>query len=292
MCDERSLSDQDAYGHRPSTLTRREFGLLTAGAGLATLWPHDAQAAATTEQAMSIETPDGVTDAFFVHPAQGRHPGVVLWPDAFGLRPAMQALATRLATSGYAVLAVNPYYRTGKAPLLPESADFTDPATRQKIFALMGTLSPETHTRDAKAYVDWLDTQSAVDPTRPIGTLGYCMGGPITLRTAAARPDRVRATASFHGGRLVTDDADSPHRLVSGLRAAALFAIAENDDQQEPEAKEALRKAYAEANLAAEIEVYAGALHGWCPPDSRVYNEVQAERAWSRLIALFSSALA
>jgi carboxymethylenebutenolidase len=292
MCDERSLADQDAHVRHHGALTRREFGMLTAGAGLAALWPELAHAAATAEHEVLIETPDGKTDAFFVHPAEGRHPGVILWPDAFGLRPAMRAMAKRLATSGYAVLAVNPYYRTGKAPLLPEGADFGDPETRKQIFSLMGTLSAETHTRDARVYVDWLDAQSAVDTKRPVGTLGYCMGGPITIRTAAARPDRVGATASFHGGRLVTDTPDSPHLLVPKLRARALFAIAENDDQQEPEAKDVLRKAYAEAGLPAEIEVYAGALHGWCPPDSRVYHEAQAERAWSRLLALFDAGLA
>ncbi len=137
----------------------------------------------------------------------------------------------------------------------------------------------------------FLDAQAAVDTNRPIGTTGYCMGGPITMRASAAVPGRIGAGASFHGGRLVTDDPASPHKLVPGMRAQFLFAIADNDDEREPDSKNALRKAFDEANLDAEIEVYKGALHGWCPPDSRVYNEVQAERAWSRLLALFDRAL-
>jgi carboxymethylenebutenolidase len=273
-------------------MTRREFGVLSVGVGVSMLWPELASAAEVVGQDVVVETPDGRADGFFVHPPSGAHPGVLLWPDAFGLRPAMKRMAERLAGSGYSVLAVNPYYRTAKAPILPEGADFADPDTRETILSMMGTLSPETHARDAKAFVDWLDAQPSVDRSRRMGTMGYCMGGPITMRTAAARPDRVGAAASFHGGRLVTDDADSPHLLVPKMKVSYLFAIAEDDDEREPETKKVLRETFAKNGLSAEIEVYEGTLHGWCPPDSRVYDEAQAERAWSRLLALFESTLA
>jgi len=291
MCDENTFADQDEYQSRSGNLTRREFGVLSAGAGLSMLWPEPANAAEVVGHDIEVETPDGRADCHFVHPSSGVHPGVIVWPDAFGLRPAMKEIGKRLATSGYSVLVVNPYYRNTKAPFLPEDADFADPDTRKTIMSMMATLTPETQSADAKAFVDHLDTQPVVDRDRKMGTMGYCMGGPITMRTAAARPDRIGAAASFHGGRLVTDGADSPHLLVPKMKAQYLFAIAENDDEQQPEAKDVLRDAFERSGLPAEIEVYAGALHGWCPPDSRVYNEAQAERAWSRLLALFEKAL-
>jgi carboxymethylenebutenolidase len=201
-------------------------------------------------------------------------------------------MGRRLAESGYSVLVVNPYYRTERAPVLPEGASFQDEATRNTIFALMGSLNAETHFTDARAFISYLDAQDAVDTSRKVGTTGYCMGGPITMRTAAAVPDRVGAGASFHGGGLVTDQPDSPHLLVGDMQAQYLFAIAENDDESDPEAKNVLRETFDSAGLPAEIEVYAGALHGWCPPDAPVYNEAQAERAWSRLLVLFETALA
>ena len=185
-----------------------------------------------------------------------------------------------------------PRYRSAKAPVIPEGASFQDPATRNTVLPLARQLSATTHFTDAKAFVTFLDAQSQVDSSRKIGTTGYCMGGPITMRTAAAVPDRIGAGASFHGGGLVTDGEDSPHLLVPKMKAHFLFAIAENDDEREPDAKKVLKEAFGAANLPAEIEVYAGAMHGWCPPDSRVYNEAQAERAWSRLLVLFETALA
>ena len=166
-----------------------------------------------------------------------------------------------------------------------------DPKLRERWGVLRAPLTPEAVTRDALAYVGYLDTQQAVDTSRKIGTIGYCMGGPITLRTAAALPGRIGAGASFHGGGLVTDGPDSPHRLIARIKAHYLIAIAENDDKAQPVAKDALREAFAAAGLPAEIEVYAGTLHGWCPPDTPAYNEAQAERAWSRLLALFARAL-
>ena len=288
MCDERTAVDTDEY-LRAKKLTRREFGAVSAGAGLAMFWPRAANAQEVTASEIDVTTPDGVADCHFVHPASGAHPGVLIWPDAFGLRPAKRQMARRLAESGYSVLVVNQYYRSQRAPIV-ETRDFA--AERATLLPLMGTLNAETHVSDARAFVSFLDGQSSVDSSRKMGTMGYCMGGPITMRTAAAVPDRIGAGASFHGGGLVTDQPDSPHLLVPQMTAHYLFAIADNDDQADPEAKNVLREAFDAAGLPAEIEVYEGALHGWCPPDTQVYHEAQAERAWSRLLALFERALA
>ena len=292
MCDERTFRDEEEYLRRSGNLTRREFGALSVGAGLAMLLPRAAAALEVSAADVEVSTPDGTADCHFVHPASGAHPGVLIWPDALGLRPAFEQMGRRLAESGYAVLVVNPYYRTERAPVLPEGASFRDEATRKKIFPLMRSLTPETNVTDARAFVGFLDSQDVVAGDRKMGTMGYCMGGSMTMRTAAALPDRIGAGASFHGGRLVTDAPDSPHLLVDKMRAHYLFAISENDDQKDPKAKTVLREAFAAAKLPAEIEVYAGTLHGWCPPDSAVYHEAQAERAWSRLLALFDTALA
>ena len=288
MCDERTDADNTKY-LRAREMTRRQFGAVSAGAGLAMLLPRAANAQAVTESEVDVTTPDGVADSYFVHPATGAHPGVLIWPDAFGLRPAKRQMAKRLAESGYSVLVVNQYYRSQRAPIT-DSTDFG--ALRDVLMPLMGTLNAETHMSDARAFVSFLDSQASVDGNRKMGTMGYCMGGPITMRTAAAVPDRIGAGASFHGGGLVTDEPDSPHLLVPQMQAHYLFAIAANDDENQPEAKDVLREAFDEAGLPAEIEVYEGALHGWCPPDSQVYFEAQAERAWTRLLALFESALA
>jgi len=290
MCDQDAFDDMTEYQLK-SGVSRREFGALTLGAGLVSLFPRGAAAADVTETEVQIKTPDGTCDAYFVHPATGAHPGVLIWPDIFGLRPAFRQMGKRLAESGYAALVVNPFYRVKPAPTAPEHPDFNDAATRTALMSLMGALTQETAFTDAKAFIPWLDAQSAVDKKRKMGTTGYCMGGPLTMRTAAAMPTRVGAGASFHGGGLVTDKPDSPHLLVPKMKAHYLFAIAENDDQKQPEAKDVLRAAFARAKLPAEIEVYAGTMHGWCPPDSQVYNQEQAEKAWSRLLVLFKSAL-
>lgn len=292
MCDERIVDDWNRYLRRTGSLTRRQFGALSVGAGMAMLLPRPAGAVEVTGADLDVATPDGTADCHFVHPSSGTHPGVLIWPDALGLRPAFRRMGERLAESGYSVLVVNQYYRTTRAPVVQPGEHFGQEATRDRIIPLMRTLSPETHVTDARAFVSFLDEQAPVDGDRKMGTMGYCMGGPITMRTAAAVPDRIGAGASFHGGGLVTGQADSPHLLVPQMQAHYLFAIAENDDEEQPETKDVLRETFAKAGLPAEIEVYAGALHGWCPPDSRVYNEAQAERAWSRLLALFETALA
>lgn len=292
MCDTHSMNDMLQYQVRSAELSRRGFGALAVGAGLTTLLPQDGAAAAVEEAEVTIKTADGTADAYMVHPSEGKFPGVLIWPDIFGLRPAFRQMGKRLAESGYAVLVINPFYRTQKAPTAPEKANLEDPDTRAKLFGLAGTLNAQTAETDAKAFISYLDAQPAVDKQRKIGTMGYCMGGQFTMRTAATAPNRVGAGASFHGGSLVTDKPDSPHLLVPKIKAQFLFAIAANDDERQPEAKDVLRDAFAKAKLPAEIEVYAGAMHGWCPPDSRVYNEAQAEKAWSRLLALFKTALA
>jgi carboxymethylenebutenolidase len=291
MCDQDHYEEDLKKYVDEATLSRRRLGALAAGVSLAMMLPRAANAVDVKEQDVEIKTPDGTADCYFVHPAAGTGAGVLIWPDVLGLRPAFRQMGKRLAESGYSVLVVNPFYRGKRAPVIAEGAVFDD-ATRAVVMPLAQALNPTTHVTDAKAFVAWLDQQSAVDKNRKIGTMGYCMGGPITMRTAAAVPNRVGAGASFHGGGLVTKNPDSPHLLVPQMKAQYLFAIADNDDMREPESKDVLRETFAKANLDAEIEVYKGAAHGWCPPDSQVYNKDSAEKAWSRLLALFGKALA
>jgi carboxymethylenebutenolidase len=290
MCDNDTFDEMVEYQLK-SGMSRRSFGALTLGAGLMSVLPPVANAAAVTEKEVEIKTPDGTADAYFVHPSSGAHAAVLVWPDIFGLRTSFRQMGKRLAEGGYSVLVVNPFYRKQKAPTAPPNPDFSNPETRAALMGLAGSLNAETQVTDAKAFVAWLDNQAAVDKKKKIGTTGYCMGGPITMRTAAALPNRIGAGASFHGGGLVTDKPDSPHLLVPKMKAHFLFAIAENDDQKEPKVKEDLAAAFGKAKLPAEVEVYTGAQHGWCPPDSRVYNEALAEKAWTRMLALFKTAL-
>ena len=290
MCDEHYQDDLKRYMKR-SSVTRREFGVLSAGVGVAMLLPPVANAQDVTEQDVEIETPDGTADAYFVHPSTGAHAAVLVWPDILGLRPTFREMGKRLAQSGYSVLVVNPFYRSQRAPVVAEGASFADPEVRNTVFPLAQSLTPETHVTDARAFIAWLDEQDAVDTNRRVGTIGYCMGGPMVMRTAATVPDRVGAGGSFHGGGLATDQPNSPHLLIPEMQASFLIAVAENDDEREPEAKNTLRESFEAAGLDAEIEVYSAA-HGWCVPDSDVYDEGEAERAWSRLLALFDNALA
>jgi carboxymethylenebutenolidase len=241
-----------------------------------------------SEAMVDVETQDGTCDAFFVHPKEGKHPGVIFWPDAIGLRDAKKAMARRLAALGYAVLAVNQYYRNAHVPLGISFADFGDAEKRARLMPLIGALTPEALTRDAQAYAAFLDSQSAVDTGRGIGTQGYCMGGGQAFRTGAAVPDRVRAVASFHGGGLVTDAPDSPHRVMGRTRAAFLILPGRDDDANQPEAAGALREAAQAAGRPAEIEVY-DADHGWCVPDAPSYDAAEADRAWERLLALYAA---
>jgi carboxymethylenebutenolidase len=287
MCDQDHFENDRLEYESLGLVTRKQFGVML-GAGVAMLLPRVANAAAVTESEVNVTTPDGTADCYFVHPASGAAPGVLVWPDIFGLRPAFRQMGKRLAESGYSVLVVNPFYRTKKAP----TAENGGATPIQQVMPLARTLSETTQMTDAKAFIGWLDGQAAVAKNRKVGTQGYCMGGPIAFRTAAAVPDRVGAVASFHGGGLVTDTPNSPHIQASKTKAQFLIAIAANDDARSPNEKNVLKETFAKANLPAEIEVYAGSAHGWCPPDSQVYNEPLAEKAWGRLLALYGKALA
>ena len=287
MCDqdqfERDRQDYEARG----LVTRRQFGVLV-GAGIAMMLPQVTNAVAVSESDVTVTTPDGMADCYFVHPSSGTAPGVLVWPDIFGLRPAFRQMGKRLAETGYSVLVVNPFYRVKKAPTAEAGAATPIP----QLLPLAQALNETTQMTDARAFIAWLDRQASVAKNRKIGTQGYCMGGPIAFRTAAAVPDRVGAVASFHGGGLVTDAPNSPHLQAAKTKAQFLVAIAENDDMRSPTEKTVLKETFEKAKLPAEIEVYAGAAHGWCPPDSQVYNEPQAEKAWSRLLATYGKALA
>lgn len=301
MCDE--LTERDNENHLLATEApnRRDFSKMSAGAVLAAMVPACAseqttsdepiESVATIEANVAVTMSEGVSDSFYVRPATGTHPGVVMWPDIKGLRPAYKAMGKRLAMSGYSVLVVNPFYRDAKAPVVGPDASFQDPDTRNLLRGMAGKLTQDASMSDARDYISFLDQQEGVDTSRKVGTAGYCMGGPLIMRTAAAVPERVGAAASFHGGGLVRDSADSPHLLIPQSPAHVLHAIAQNDDERNPAVKTALADAYAAAGVPAEIEVYEGALHGWCALDSTVYNEVQAEKAWARMLALFERAL-
>lgn len=286
MCDQNHFDDDRREFEALNLVTRKQFGVLL-GAGVSMMLPQVANAAAVVESDVSVKTPDGVADGYFVHPAAGNAPGVLIWPDIFGLRPAFRQMGKRLAESGYSVLVVNPFYRTKKAP----TAEAGSATPIPQLMPLAQSLNETTHMTDAKAFLGWMDQQASVAKNRKIGTQGYCMGGPMAFRTAAAVPERVGAVASFHGGGLVRDMANSPHLQASKTKAQFLVAIADNDDKRAPKDKETLKEIFAQVKLAAEIEVYTGAAHGWCPPDSGVYNEPQAEKAWSRLFALYGKAL-
>ena len=286
MCDQDHFDDDRLEYEAKGLVTRRQFGAIV-GAGVVMMLPKVVNAVAVTEADVNVKTPDGTCDAYFVHPATGSAAAVLVWPDIFGLRPAFRQMGKRLAESGYSVLVVNPFYRTKKAPTADQGAATPIPS----LMPLAQGLSEATHMTDAKAFIAWLDQQPSVNKNRKVGTQGYCMGGPIAFRTSAAVPDRVGAVASFHGGGLVTQNPNSPHLQASKTKAQFLIAIANNDDQRAPTEKDVLKETFAKANLPAEIEVYPGA-HGWCPPDSGVYLEAAAEKAWSRLLALYGKALA
>ena len=288
MCDQDHFEDDRQEYEARGMVTRRQFGVIV-GAGIALMLPQVANAVAVTEADVNVTTPDGTADCYFVHPATGTAAAVLIWPDIFGLRPAFRQMGKRLAESGYSVLVVNPFYRTKKAPTAPAGAATPIADVRP----LAQGLNETTHTTDAKAFIAWLDQQSSVAKNKKVGTQGYCMGGPIAFRTAAAVPDRVGAVASFHGGGLVDPKGqpNSPHLQAAKTKAQFLIAIAENDDARAPKDKDVLKETFSAAKLPAEIEVYSGA-HGWCPPDSGVYKEDQAEKAWTRLLALYGKALA
>jgi carboxymethylenebutenolidase len=276
-------------------ITRRSFvGLAAAGLAAATAVPVDAQQQ-VVETNVDIKTPDGTCDAAFIHPATGAHPAVIIWPDAFGLRQSMRDMGKRLAAeSGYSVLVVNPFYRVAKGTVYPNAALVDFNAERAKLTPLMGSITADgTVEKDAPALVAWLDSQPQVDKTKKIGTQGYCMGGALVVRTAAAVPGRIGAGASFHGGGLVTQAPTSPHLLAPKIKARMYFGIAVNDDMQQPDAKTTLKAAFDAVKVPVEVEVYSSAQHGWCVPDmpNNLYAKADAERAWGKLVALYKTAL-
>ena len=287
MCDKDHFAESVKEYEARGLITRRQFGMLVA-AGVSMMLPEVVNAQATGERDVQIKTPDGTADGYFVYPATGSGAAVLIWPDIFGLRPAMRTMAKRLASSpgGYSVLVVNPFYRVGK-PTATGATPIAD------MFPFRKGMSQATDLSDAKAFITWLDAQPQVNKNRKIGTQGYCMGGPMTFHTASAVPDRVGAVASFHGGGLVGKEGDpnSPHLLAAKTKASFLIAIAENDDKSRPTDKTVLKTTFDAAKLSNEIEVYPAA-HGWGPPDTQVYNEPAAEKAWARLLALYKTALA
>jgi carboxymethylenebutenolidase len=287
MCDEFTEAENAEF-----VLNRREFASLGAGAAALATLPGCASAAEapTASRMVVIDTPDGRADAFFVYPKKGKHAAVIMWPDIAGLRDAYKTMGTRLAAAGYAVLVVNQYYRSSPAPILGSLMEWRTPAGQEKLKPMIGAITPSGTTTDAAAFVSWLDAQKEVNSKKRIGSCGYCMGGPFTVRTAFANPARVGAAASFHGGGLVGDAADSPINLIAKTRAAYLIAIAQNDDERAPKEKTQLRAAADAAKRPAEIEVYP-AQHGWCTIDAPIYDRAQAEKAWGRMLALFKGSL-
>ena len=298
MADEKPEQSAEAA----DGLSRRDFVTLSVAAGLAVAAGSASGAELpVVETNVQVTTPDGVCDAAFIHPSSGSHPGVLIWADAFGLRPSMRDIGKRIAAEGYSVLVPNPFYRVAKAPVIQDTASFSfqNPADMAKLQPLMASINAAgAAEKDAVAFVAFLDAQTAVNKAKKLGTQGYCMGGPLVVRTAAAVPDRIGAGASFHGGGLVNDTPGSPHLLAPKIKARMYFAIASNDDARQPDAKDKLREAFAAAKVPAEIEVYAGALHGWCVPDmplqngNPIYSKPDAERAWTKLVALYKAALA
>jgi carboxymethylenebutenolidase len=296
--DQKNQRENDT---EPGDIGRRDFVGFSVAAGLsATAGTAAAAGLAVVETDVAIKTPDGICDAAFIHPKVGSHSGVLIWPDAFGLRPSMRDIAKRIAAEGYSVLVPNPFYRVAKAPFSDASNfNFENPADMAKLRPLMASVNaPGNAEKDAIAYLTFLDAQTEVNKAKKVGTQGYCMGGPLVVKTAAALPDRIGAGASFHGGGLVTDKPDSPHLLAPKIKASMYFGIASNDDARQPDAKDKLKAAFAAAKVPAEIEVYSGALHGWCVPDMPmqngvpIYNKPAAERAWGKLVALYRAALA
>lgn len=296
MCDKYTTPGMDAALARRG-LTRREFAALGSAAAIAACSPTDGAEgtgepanAELSESSVTIATPDGTADGFFVHPGKGVHPGVLMWPDIAGLRQAYEVMARRLAAEGYAVLAVNQYYRNARAPILESLSEWFDEAKQAKLQPMIAALDGGAIARDSAAFTAWLDAQGAVDKDRKIGSCGYCFGGQMTVRTAAAMPERIGAACSFHGAMLVTDAPDSPHRLMKDSKASFLIAIGQNDDAQHPGEKDVLHQAAEEAGRPAEIEVYP-ADHGWCTIDAPSYDKEQAEKAWGRMLATYEASL-
>ena len=273
-------------------LSRRDALALTVGTITMASGDADAATAAqVSERAGDIRTIDGTCDAVLLHAGKKPSPAVIWYPDGFGLRQAHVDMGKRLATEGYAVLVINQFYRARRAPVFGPGFDFANPADRAELAKLRAPLDHDAVTRDAHALVAFLDAQPEVDSRKKIGTVGFCMGGSMTIRAAAAEPKRVGACASFHGGQLVTDEATSPHRLIPGTQASCHIAIAADDDAKEPNSKTVLTEVLTTAKRPFTLEVYPGSKHGWMVPESAVYDRPQAERGWVAMTTLYKQAL-
>jgi carboxymethylenebutenolidase len=291
--------NKDSNEEQATGITRRDFVAFSLAAGVTAglAYGDDLK---IVETDVEIKTADGTCDAAFIHPASGSHPGVLIWTDAFGLRPSFREMARRLAAQGYSVLVPNPFYRVGRSPFFEDASKVDFAKERPKINPLMASITAEGAVeKDAPVYIAFLDAQKQVNKSKKIGTQGYCMGGGLVMRTAATVPGRVGAGASFHGGGLVTDKPNSPHLLAPKIKAKMYFGIAGNDDKNQPDAKVKLKEAFEAANNPAEIEVYSESLHGWCVPDMPtsqggipIYNKPEAERAWEKLTSLYKAGLA
>jgi carboxymethylenebutenolidase len=287
MCD----SDHHQGYIADTSMTRRSAVLALTSAAAAAGLPATAFAANVIEKDVMVPTPDGSADAVLFYPAKsGSWPAVLMWPDILGLRPVFREMARRLAAEGYTVLVPNPFYRTRRAPIVTGPFDFNDKAAMAKLLSLKETLTDARVDSDAAAFIAFLDKQKQTDRRKAAGVQGYCFSGPFAFHTGAVRADRIRAVATFHGGGLVTKDASSPHLLIPKTKASFLVAIARNDDQRQPEAKDVLKAAFAAAKRPATVEVYP-ADHGWCVPGSQPYDAAQAQRAWSELLRLYRAKL-
>jgi len=287
MCD----SDNHQGFIADTSVTRRSVVLTISSAAAVAGLPTAALAADVSETDVTIPTPDGKADAALFHPAgAGSWPAVLMWPDILGLRPVFRDMARRLAAEGYVVLVPNPFYRTRRAPIVTGAFDFNDPKQVQPLLDLKATLTDARIDRDAAVFITFLDQQKQTNRRKGAGVQGYCFSGPYAFHTGAVRSDRIRAVATFHGGGLVTKEPNSPHLLIPKTKASFVVAIARNDDQKQPEAKDVLKSTFAAAKRPAIVEVYP-ADHGWCVPGSQPYDAAAAERAWAELLRLYRTNL-
>jgi carboxymethylenebutenolidase len=281
------MCDDEIHQFNAPAMSRRAFTLSAAAIAVMGVPPAFADDDVVSKD-VTVKTPDGEADAVLFYPAKGQHPAVLIWTDVFGLRPVFRDMGRRLAAQGYVVLVPNPFYRSMKATTEP---DYSAPEVRNKYFPMMATLTPATAMTDGPAFIAFLDAQPQTDTKKKAGVQGYCMGGPLTFRTAAAVSDRVGGAATFHGAALVTDQPDSPHTLIPTTKAQFYCGVATNDDSKQPDAKDKLKAAFAAVSRSATVEVYDGCNHGWCVKGSAVYNEAGAEKAWAELTALYQRTL-
>ncbi len=273
------------------TITRRNFGMGAAATVLLTSAAAHAQAN-VVEKDVDVPMATGVADAALFYPkGKGPWPAVLIWTDILGLRPVFREMGSRLAAQGYVVLVPNPFYRNHKAPVVDGSFDFNKPEDRAKVMPMAAALTADAGISDSKSLIAFLDAQPQTSKKAKIGVQGYCMGGPLTFRTAGTVPTRIGAAATFHGGGLVTDKPDSPHLMIPNMKAQVYCGVADNDDKRDPAAKDKLKETFAAAHVPAKVEVYTGSDHGWTVKGSQPYNEAAAERAWSELTALYKKAL-